>query len=184
MEITYQTEDIVLWTISLTLSVFSITFSLLAYHFSSKSAKLISDNIEKNWIISEARKIFFKNIKDLRKSTVHTISFLTKNEDISYKEYISNSENTRIELVSPETINVLQKSKFNDLIKYYEEKRNQFDEDFKSILDVQKIIQYSKDKLTLEEIEKITYYHRQVLKFTLKVLEDYATITIGGNNEE
>ncbi|MGL5522250.1 MAG: hypothetical protein ACRDAW_03195 [Metamycoplasmataceae bacterium] len=184
MEITYQTEDIVLWTISLTLSVFSITFSLLAYHFSSKSAKLISDNIEKTWIISEARKIFFKNIKELRRSTIHTISFLTKHQDISYKEYISNSENTRIELVSPETINVLQKSKFNDLIKYYEENRNKYDNDFKSILDIQKIIEYSKDKLTLEEIEKITSYHRQVLKFTLKVLEDYATITIGGNSEE
>ncbi|MGL5520023.1 MAG: hypothetical protein ACRDBR_01175 [Metamycoplasmataceae bacterium] len=184
MEITYQTEDIVLWTISLTLSVFSITFSILAYHFSSKSAKLISDNIEKTWIISEARKIFFKNIKELRKSTVHTISFLAKNKNITYKEYISNSENTRIELISPETISVLQKSKFNELIKYYEEKRNQFDESFKQSLNIQKIIEYSNDKLTSEEIEKAISYHRQVLKFTLKVLEDYATITIGVNNEE
>ncbi|MGL4183570.1 MAG: hypothetical protein ACRCRP_00350 [Metamycoplasmataceae bacterium] len=184
MEITYQIEDIVLWTISLTLSVFSITFSILAYYFSSKSAKLISDNIEKNWIISEAGKIFFKNIKEIRKGNVHIISFLTKNENITYKEYISNSENTRIELVSPETINILQKSKFNELIKYYEEKRNKFDINFKNILDVQKIIQYSNDKLTPKEIEEITSYHRKVLKFTLKVLEDYATITIGGNNEE
>lgn len=43
----YNIIDVILWSFGLALSVISILYSVLAYHFSSKSTRLLQEHIEK-----------------------------------------------------------------------------------------------------------------------------------------
>ena len=64
----YNIIDVILWSFGLALSVISILYSVLAYHFSSKSTRLLQEHIEKTWLITESNKLFFENMKILKRA--------------------------------------------------------------------------------------------------------------------
>lgn len=174
----YKVEDIVLWTIGIFLAVVSVIFSVLSYHFSNKSTKLITELMEKTWVISETDKFLFVNMKKIKNNNNNALILLKSMKTISYEEYVSVSVGSRIIHINKETINVLENTKYKNIIEIYLKEKKICDDMFFEAVSIEKITSSSKDIMNDDEIKKLIEYHSAVSKFASKILKEYTLLTL------
>lgn len=174
----YKVEDIILWTFGLFLSVISIIFSILSYHFSNKSTKLITRLMETTWVTSETDKFFFVNMKNIKLKNNQALLLLKSGDEISYEQYVFAALGSRIIHINKETIDLLLKTKYKEIMNVYSEEKKICDQMFFQAVDIQKITSSSKDIITPEEKEKLINYHESVAKFVSYILGEYTKLTI------
>ncbi|MGL4343407.1 MAG: hypothetical protein ACRCRZ_02500 [Metamycoplasmataceae bacterium] len=174
----YKIVDIILWTSSLAIAVFSLIYSILSYHFSNKSTNLIKEHLEKTWVLSEANKLFFKNMVQLKKTNSFIIKFLKNTEELTYAKYNFNSTGTRLELIHFETLDLFRTTRFKDITNIYEETRINFDLDFKRAVDIEKIIANENLVMLENERKKLIQYHENLIFFINKILKIYAELNV------
>ncbi|MDK2819628.1 MAG: hypothetical protein KFW07_02205 [Mycoplasmataceae bacterium] len=174
----YKIEDIILWTVGLFLSVISIIFSVLSYHFSNKSAKLMTELMEKTWVTSETDKFFFVNMKTIKHQNNNALILLNSKNEISYQDYVSHSLGTRIIHINKETIDFLLKTKYEEIINTYIVEKQICDDMFFEAVELSKITSASKEIIPYIEREKLKKYHNRIGKFVSHILSEYTKLTI------
>lgn len=173
----YNGTDVILWTIGITLSVVSIVYAILAYHFSSKSNKLLQEHIRKTWLVTETDKIFFKNLKAIKRACTHTISNLSSSTDITFNDYFIFSSGTRINHISKDTIELFKKTKFSEIVEEYLIGKETCDKFFFEVMDIRKLSSRSKETMSEKTIEDMIEYNSKVIDFCSNILRKYTDIT-------
>lgn len=174
----YNAIDVILWTVGLFLSVVSILFAVLAYLFSSKSTRLLQEHIEKTWLITETNKLFFEKMKHLKRSCNKIIFSLKREPNITYHKYNLISAGSRITHVNKEAVEIFAKTKFQPLITYYLQEKDKFDLMFFEIIEIEKVIANSNDRIPKVAIEQLIDYHNKLLAFGSQVLKMFTNLTI------
>lgn len=174
----YKIEDILLWTVGLFLSVVSVIFSVLSYHFSNKSSKLMTELMEKTWVTSETDKFFFVNMKTIKHQNNNALLILNSKNEISYQDYVTHSVGTRIIHINKETIDFLLKTKYEKIINTYIVEKQICDDMFFKAVKLEKITSASKEIIPDIEREKLSEYHKRIGKFVSHILSEYTKLTI------
>lgn len=174
----YKIEDIILWTIGIFLAVISVIFSVLSYHFSNKSTKLITELMEKTWIITEADKILFINMKKIKNSSNAALVLLKSLKPITYEEYVSASVGSRIMHINKETLVFFNNTKYSDIIKTYLNEKKVCDDLFFNAVPIEKITSLSQDVMDEKERSKLISYHNTIGKFVTNILKEYTLLTL------
>lgn len=170
----YKITDICLWTFSFFIALFSLIYSILSYYFSSKSTNLIKDHIERTWIITEANRLFFSNMNELKKANSIAIRFLrSTSEEKSYYKYNLSSLGTRIKFINSEFITIFKTTKYSELIEYYEQQRKNFDKSFLTYVDVKKIMDSSQSIMDQKSISKLIAHHKDVTKWANEIIKKF-----------
>lgn len=174
----YNTIDVILWTFGLFLSVVSILYSILAYHFSSKSTKLLQEHIKKTWLIAETDKFFFNNMKLLKRSCTSTIVHLKEIKEMTYEKYALISSGTRVIHINKESVEIFKSTKFKEIVEYYQQEKEKFDVMFFESIDINKITSFSKEIIPPETIKKLIEYNNSVQIFSSEILKMFTQLTI------
>ncbi len=174
----YKVEDIILWTAGLFLSVVSIIFSILSYYFANKSTKLITELIEKTWVISESDKFLFINMKTIKHNNNNALVLLNSTDNITYEDYVSASIGSRTIHINKETVNFLMNTKYKYIIIDYLAEKKICDDMFFEATNLEKITASSKEIIPDFEIEKLIKYHKRVSKFVSNILREYTALTV------
>lgn len=174
----YKIEDIILWTVGLFLAVVSVIFSVLSYHFSNKSTKLITNLMEKTWVTSETDKFFFVNMKNIKHQNNKALLLLKSGKEISYEDYVASSWGSRIIHINKETIDLLLKTKYKDIITTYSREKKICDDMFFKAVEIDKITSSSKEIMKEKEKENLINYHESISKFVSYILGEYTKLTI------
>lgn len=139
---------------------------------------MLKDHIKKTWVISEASRLFFINMKDLKKCNAEIIKVLSNNENITYNKYNILATGTRIEFINKETYRLLHETSFKLLLTHYEEKRKEYDKNFRKSIAINKIIEHSTDFLTIEEKNALVLHHKEIIKFSNKILKEFVKLNM------
>ena len=174
----YNIIDVILWSFGLALSVISILYSVLAYHFSSKSTRLLQEHIEKTWLITESNKLFFENMKILKRACTTIIFHLKEENNITYHKYNLISAGSRIIHVNKETVQIFQRTKFKGIIDFYLAEKEKFDVHFFNIVDLEKIISNSNEIIDAQAIKELIEYNTRLLHFGSEILRRFTELTI------
>ncbi|MGL6124977.1 MAG: hypothetical protein ACRC1F_00595 [Metamycoplasmataceae bacterium] len=174
----YKLEDIILWTIGLFLAVFSVFFSILSYHFSNKSTKLITNLMEKTWVTSETDKFFFVNMKNIKHNNNKALLLLKSGNEVTYEQYVFDSLGSRIIHINKETIDLLLKTKYKDIIHTYLKEKKTCDDMFFEAVEIEKITSSSKEVMSEIERQNLVNYHESVAKFASYILGEYTKLTV------
>ncbi len=161
--------NIILWSISLILSMFSIMFASWAAYSASKANTRLRDTISAEWITNETTKLFFDQIKDLQKYNLKTITALEKS--VTYKEYTTHSTHTRFKIIPKISQRILAKTNYSELTKKYIEFKRRLDQQFVEEIDLKLLSSSSEIPATTKK--KLIKYHKQITAYTKELLSDY-----------
>ncbi|MCP4336665.1 MAG: hypothetical protein GY679_02310 [Mycoplasma sp.] len=173
-----KTPDIVLWTISLTLTTFSILFAGFAAYSSSKANKRIKETISSEWIVSTTTKYFFDQIKTIQKSNNKVIKLLE--QKISYSEYSHNSNHTRFSIIPTISKEIINGTEFSELLKYYTSCKKDLDLKFSSIIEFSKLS--TKIEIPEETKNNLIEYHKKIQEKTKEILNLFVKVSSGVKN--
>ncbi len=165
--------NIVLWTISLVLSVSSISFAVLATYFSSKANQRIKATISAEWIINATTKHFFDNMKDIQKINVEIIKKLSST--ISYNEYVHIAKHTRFAIISSTSQDIIKGTKYSEILTYYTEAKKELQHRFASILNF-KLLTSTENMPTMTK-KDLTEYHRLIQTKSREILSMFAEVS-------
>ncbi len=174
----YKVEDIILWTFGLFLGAVSLVFSILSYYFANKSTKLITELMEKTWVTSETDKYFFVNMKSIKHQNNKALMLLNSGQEISYETYVSNSIGSRIIHINKETIDLLTKTKYKNIIMTYVREKKNCDKKFFESVKIENITSSSKKLIPAREIVNLIEYHEMISSFVSHILKEYTELTI------
>ncbi len=167
-----NTTNIILWTVSITLSIFSISFAAFAAYSSSKANRRLKDTISAEWTTNEAMRLFFeqqKNIKDFNDKTLKKLQ-----TQLSYKSYGTYASKTRMTLITKGSKRILTESDYSDLLKKYVEYKNELDLDFKTIIDFKQLDQNI--KIDLNTKKTLIKYHNKIKKYNKEIITEFVKL--------
>ncbi|TCG10488.1 hypothetical protein [Mycoplasma todarodis] len=161
--------DIILWSVSITLSVFSIIFAGWAAYSSSKANTRLRDTISAEWVVNETAKLFFDQIKELQK---HNAKAITKLEgEVTYKTYATYSAHTRFKIIPKVSQKVLLKTDYSELTKKYIELKKLLDQQFIEQVDLKMLS--SQAHIPASVKKQLIKYHKTIAAYTREILSDY-----------
>ncbi len=170
--------NIVLWTTSLTLTIFSIIFAAVAAYFSNKSSNQIRETLSAEWIVTTSNKFFFDQMKSIKLANTRIINKLKT--PISYSSYSSEASNTRFAIISSESKKILKDSIYSELTKSYVEFKQQLQKEFVEVVKLNALS--STEEIPADVRKQLIEYHKRVRLATQKILSDFVVISSGGSS--
>ncbi|CAM9098654.1 hypothetical protein MYMA111404_00505 [Mycoplasma marinum] len=161
--------DIILWAVSLTLSLFSIIFAGWAAYSSSKANTRLRDTISAEWVVNETSKLFFDQMKEIQHN--NNIALHKLERELTYKEYASYSAHTRLKIISQASQKILLKSTYANLTKKYIELKQILDKQFIEHLDLKMLKSSTKIPSSVKQI--LIKYHNTIAAYTKEIISSY-----------
>ena len=171
------TENIILWTISLLLSVVGITFGIIASWNSSKANRSIKELIEASWVAEEAEKFFFNNMKTAKAANAKTISKLREKEGkLKYSQYSMLSSNTRFFPINRRAQQILKESEYGELLKMFLSSKTELDLKFSNVFKQSFDILRTTAKIDDDLKKELLDYHKTISKAISLIIYEYTNI--------
>ncbi len=170
----YNNIDIVLWTMGLFLSAFSVAFGMIAAIQSSKSSNELKDITKKMHIMDTLRTDLYTNVINIIKINDDIIERLENAFYQCYKNYRLDSRNTRLSILTAEVVKESSKNEYAKLINMYLETKTWSDENFMHLFPIELI--RSDKKIDEKHQINLLNYHREYIDRLIKITKEYMNV--------
>ncbi|WKX02566.1 hypothetical protein [Candidatus Mycoplasma mahonii] len=167
-----STENIILWTVSLTLGVTGILFGIIASYNSRKANKSLTELIHNSRNDDLARKFFFDHPEELIAANKKAIRCL-QNVESTYFDYSIINTGTRLIPINQENQNKLKESIYADLASDFLEIKKALDPLFIKVLGGKSFL-YSTQKMPSTKRKLLIEYHRRVIDSATVIIKTFA----------
>jgi len=173
MSLTYE---IILWTTSLLLAVFGLTFGIKAAINSNKANNKLKELIATTWISEESEKIFFRNIKEIVRENRLTLLELKK-KNCTYQRYNKHGAYTRLNPVSKSVIDSLKNTEYSDLIDLYMFLKREQDEEFVNAINAHFELLTSRKIIGKKIVNLLIEHHQKINAQSKLIMKKYVEVT-------
>lgn len=167
-----RTEDIILWTFSITLAIVGIVFGVIASLNSKKSNDTIKELMHQQHTQKTSRDFFLDKLKVVIKANRRAIKHLEVG-DVYYDEYNYVLEETRLPFISKNSTKVLIDGGYVEHIAKYTKVKHNLETVFADILKNNYGVLEKHILVDDNSIVYLTEYHQSVIDFSSNMMKSY-----------